>query len=130
MLNAAVIAIPHYTPAVIAAEITRAADVLVGLGIPSERLDVRGPEILSLVDSPHGYSIMFRGKVEEIAPLLVPLYQHGIGFNVVLLPLAAALFVQFHAQTYTIGLPFGNKMRFGVDCQGFWGADPVYAGGC
>lgn len=129
MTNTAAPIIPAYVPAAIAAEIDRAAKLLTALGVPAERIQRRYAEFAALLDSPHGYSIMFRGTVDEIAPLLVPLYQHGIGFNVVLMPIAAALVVQFHAQTYTIGLPFGNKLRFGVDCDGFWCASPVYAGG-
>lgn len=121
-------AIPAYVPNAIAAEMQRAVDTLTALGVPAERIEPRYADIPSLVDSPHGYSVMFRGKPEEIAPLLMPLYQHGVGFNVVLLPIAAALVIQFHANTHTIGMPFGQKYRFGVDCAGFWGADAVYGG--
>ena len=129
MLNAAVIAIPHYTPAVIAAEITRAADMLIGLGFPVAALDLHPPLFWGLYDTPMAYELWVRADAAIVAQNLVAISEAGFGFNLHWLPARPTLIVQFHSPSRYIHYGIG-KWRFGRDFQGFWGADPVYAGGC
>ena len=81
MLNAAVIAIPHYTPAVIAAEITRAADMLIGLGFPVAALDRHPPLFWGLYDTRLAYELWVRTDAAIVAQNLVAISEVGFGFN-------------------------------------------------
>lgn len=129
MLNTTVIAIPHYTPDAIAADIQRAADVLIGLGFPAAALDLHPPLFAGLFDEPIAYELWVRADAALIAGSLQVISEAGIGFNLHWSPARPTLIVQFHSPSRYIHYGIG-KYRFGRDCQGFWGADPVYAGGC
>lgn len=129
MLNATVIDIPHYTPDAIAADIQRAAELLVSLGFPEAALDLHPPLFWGLYDTAMAYELWVRADAATVAQNLVAISETGIGFNLHWSPARPTLIVQFHSPSRYIH--YGRcKYRFGRDCQGFWGADPVYSGGC
>jgi len=129
MNNTAALTIPHYTPAAIAAEINRAAELLIGLGFPAVSLNLHPPLFWGLYDTAMAYELWVRADAAIVAQNLQAVAEAGFGFNLHWTDYRPTLIIQFHRPTCYIHYGIG-KYRFGRDCHGFWGADPVYAGGC